>query len=63
MVLDFVNDTEDIEKAFQPYYTTTVLTEETDPDRLYDLVFEIEQFNLYTQYQIDEFANEFYKPT
>jgi type I restriction enzyme R subunit len=62
-VLDFVNDTEDIVESFQPYYTSTILTEETDPDKLYDLVYEIEQYNLYTKYQVDEFCKEFYKRT
>lgn len=62
-VLDFVNDTEDIVKSFQPYYTSTILTEETDPDKLYDLVYEIEQYNLFTKYQIDEFCKEFYRKT
>ena len=60
-VLDFVNDTEDIVESFQPYYTSTILTEETDPDKLYDLIYEIEQYNLYTKYQVDEFCKEFYK--
>lgn len=60
-VLDFVNDTEDIVKSFQPYYTSTILTEETDPDKLYDLIYDIEQYNLYTKYQVDEFCKEFYK--
>jgi type I restriction enzyme, R subunit len=60
-VLDFVNDTEGIVNSFQPYYTNTMLTEETDPDKLYSLVYEIEQFNLYTEYQVDEFCKEFYR--
>ena len=30
-ILDFANEAEDIEKAFQPYYERTVLTEATDP--------------------------------
>jgi len=59
-ILDFVNNTEDIVESFQPYYTSTILTEETDPDKLYQMLYEIEQFNLYTQYQIDEFCKEFY---
>lgn len=59
-VLDFSNDTEDIVNSFQPYYTSTLLTEETDPDKLYEIVYEIEQYNLYTKYQIDEFCKEFY---
>jgi type I restriction enzyme R subunit len=36
-VLDFVNDTENIVESFQPFYTSTVLTGETEPDILYDL--------------------------
>jgi type I restriction enzyme R subunit len=59
-VLDFVNDTEDIVDSFQPFYESTILTEETDPNILYDLVTEIEQYNLYTKYELDSFCKELY---
>lgn len=59
-VLDFVNETEDIISSFQPYYTSTILSEETDPDKLYDMVYGIEQYNLYTKYELDEFCKVFY---
>ena len=36
-VLDFLNDTETITRAFAPYYRTTILSDEADPDRLHDL--------------------------
>lgn len=36
-VLDFVNNADDIQDAFQPYYTSTILSESTDPNILYDL--------------------------
>ncbi len=36
-VLDFVNNADDIQEAFQPYYTSTILSESTDPNILYDL--------------------------
>jgi type I restriction enzyme, R subunit len=36
-VLDFANDAETIEAAFSDYYQTTILSEETDPNRLHDL--------------------------
>lgn len=36
-ILDFVNGTEDIQAAFEPYYTTTILSEATDPNILYDV--------------------------
>jgi type I restriction enzyme, R subunit len=37
LVLDFANDAETIEAAFSDYYRTTILSEETDPNRLHDL--------------------------
>ena len=36
MVLDFANDAEEIQKAFQPYYDRTLLSEGTDPNLLHD---------------------------
>ena len=36
-ILDFVNGTDDIQAAFEPYYTSTILTEATDPNILYDI--------------------------
>ena len=32
MVLDFTNEAEEIRQAFEPYYETTLLSEETDPN-------------------------------
>ena len=37
MVLDFANEAEEIRKAFEPYYETTLLSEETDPNLLYEV--------------------------
>ncbi len=36
-VLDFMNDADTIEAAFADYYRTTILSEETDPNKLHDL--------------------------
>ena len=36
-VLDFMNDAAGIEAAFADYYRTTILSEETDPNKLHDL--------------------------
>ena len=36
-VLDFMNDTDTIQAAFADYYRTTILSEETDPNKLHDL--------------------------
>ena len=59
-VLDFVNDTEEIVESFQPFFTTTVMVGETDPNKLYDVETKITSFNLYTKYEVDEFCKMFY---
>ena len=52
-ILDFVNDVETIKKSFETYYTTTILSEETDPNKLYDLESELEYHQVYAGYHID----------
>jgi len=59
-VLDFVNTWEDIQESFQPYYQKTILTGETDPNRLYSLETDIKKFNLFTQQEIEDFCKIFY---
>lgn len=56
-VLDFANTAEDIERAFAPYYRTTILSQETDPDKLHDLVGELEGYGVYTPESVDKFAH------
>ena len=62
LVLDFVNEPEQIQAAFQQYYQTTTLAEETDPNRLYDLQSQLEGFALYDTGTIDRFCEIFYDP-
>ena len=59
-VLDFANDTTEVVEAFQPFYTSTELSGETDPNKLYDLETKIRAFNLFTKYMVDEFCRMFY---
>jgi len=59
-VLDFANDVDEVIESFKPYYTTTVLSRETEPDKLYDLIYQIEEFGLYTKEQLDNFTVEFF---
>ncbi|MBE2279183.1 MAG: type I restriction endonuclease subunit R [Ignavibacteriaceae bacterium] len=59
-VLDFVNEYEKIIESFEPFYTTTLLSEETDPNKLYDIESNINSYNLFTKTEIDEFCFEFY---
>jgi type I restriction enzyme, R subunit len=53
-VLDFMNDSETIQKAFADYYRTTVLAEETDPNKLHDLKASLDGYQVYSTIQIDE---------
>jgi type I restriction enzyme R subunit len=53
-VLDFVNDPEVIRAAFEPYYRTTILADETDPNRLHDLKRDLDSYQVYSSEQIDE---------
>ena len=62
LVLDFVNEPEQLQAAFQQYYQTTTLAEETDPNRLYDLQSQLEEFELYSAEIIEEFCHIFYNP-
>ena len=58
-VLDFVNDADMIQNAFADYYRTTVLAEETDPDRLHDLKAELDGFQVYAPAQIDDLVERY----
>jgi type I restriction enzyme R subunit len=53
-VLDFYNDSETIQKSFEPYYRTTILSDETDPNKLHDLKSDLDGYQVYSQTQIDE---------
>jgi type I restriction enzyme R subunit len=55
-VLDFVNDAETIQKAFSDYYRTTILAEETDPNKLHDLKAALDSHQVYAPAQVDELA-------
>jgi type I restriction enzyme R subunit len=55
-VLDFANEAEDIQKAFSLYYRTTILSGETDPNKLYDLIAAMEAHQIYTQHHVDSFV-------
>lgn len=55
-VLDFMNDTDTIRVAFADYYRTTILSEETDPNKLHDLQDALDREQVYTQEEIDAFV-------
>jgi type I restriction enzyme R subunit len=55
-VLDFMNDADTIQAAFADYYRTTILAEETDPNKLHDLKAALDAAEVYTPEQIDGFV-------
>ncbi len=61
-VLDFVNDTEEIKRSFEPYYEQTTLAEQADPHQLYRLSSELDQMQVYHDAEVETFARVFYKP-
>lgn len=52
-VLDFANKPEMIEKSFSRYYRTTLLSGETDPNKLYDLIATMESYQVYSNDEVE----------
>ncbi len=61
-VLDFVNDPEDIQAAFAPYYDQTQLEKPSDPYRLEELKHELDGMQVYHHAEVEAFAQVFYLP-
>ena len=58
-VLDFQNNSETVTEAFQAYYRTTLLADETDPDKLHDLQTSLDNAQVYSPEQIEQIVNLF----
>lgn len=58
-VLDFANKPEDIAKSFSTYYKTTILSGETDPNKLHDLVATMENYQVYTANDVEQLVNNY----
>ena len=52
-VLDFANGADTIQDAFADYYRATILSEETDPNRLHDLKAALDARQVYGEPQVD----------
>ena len=55
-VLDFMNDVDTIQKSFADYYRTTILSDDTDPDKLHDLKAALDDAQVHDPEQIDAFV-------
>ena len=60
-ILDFVNTYEDIETAFAPYYTTTLLSNSITPTAIYDLEAQIDAYTVLDPMDIENANNLLYK--
>jgi len=60
MVLDFANEADEIKAAFEPYYETTLLSEATDPNLLYEIQGRLIGFPVYTQSDVESFAKVYF---
>ncbi len=59
LILDFANKTEVIQKAFQPYYEATYLTEGTDPHKLYELEEKLIEYEVFEFSDVEEFVKSY----
>jgi type I site-specific restriction-modification system R (restriction) subunit len=59
-VLDFVNETDEIQKAFRPYYEVPLVEQQAEPHQLYDLQAKLAAEQVYHSNEIEEFAKVFF---
>lgn len=59
-VLDFANEADDIQKSFQRFYKTTILSKETDPNKLNELLMQIEEANIYTEEEVRKLNEKYW---
>ncbi|NLP06054.1 DEAD/DEAH box helicase family protein, partial [Candidatus Fermentibacteria bacterium] len=62
MVLDFANEADEIKAAFEPYYETTLLSEATDPNLLYEIQTRLGAFPVYGAADVEAFAKVYFDP-
>src|SRR5690606_4373993 len=62
MVLDFANEAAEIQAAFEPYYETTLLSEATDPNLLYEMEHRLAAFPVFTEADVEAFAKVYFDP-
>lgn len=59
-VFDFFNKADEIKEAFKDYYSTTILSEETDVNKLNDLQDDLEDAYVYEEENLDELFEVYY---
>jgi len=56
-VLDFANDPQTIIDSFSRYYRTTILSGETDPNKLYDVISVMKQYQVYSEMHVEKLVD------
>uniref|UniRef100_UPI003C6C2C7D type I restriction endonuclease subunit R n=1 Tax=Chryseobacterium joostei TaxID=112234 RepID=UPI003C6C2C7D len=59
-VLDFFNSTEDIQKSFDPFYTSTTLSGATDINVLHELKDSLDDSGIYEQSEVEDFNEKYF---
>lgn len=59
-VLDFYNSTDDIKKAFDPFYTATSLSRATDINILHELKSHLDNIGVYEQSEVEAFVAKYF---
>jgi Type I site-specific restriction-modification system, R (restriction) subunit and related helicases len=62
IVIDFANAAEEIRKSFEPYFETTILSEATDPNLLYEIQNRLHDFELFVDADVNAFAQIYFDP-
>jgi type I restriction enzyme R subunit len=61
-VLDFVNEPQEILESFLPYYQTAQLSGVSDPNQIHELQTKLDTAQMYTETEVENFAQAFYDP-
>lgn len=59
-VLDFVNDPDEVLKAFQEYFQTAELLDVSDPDRVFDLEEKLKHAGIFLMSEVTQYSEVFY---
>ena len=59
-VLDFVNKVETVQESFQNFYQTTILSQDTDPNLVYDVLDRIRSYSLFTPQEVNDWVTIFF---
>jgi type I restriction enzyme R subunit len=60
-ILDFFNTTDDIKSAFDPFYTSTTLTKETDVNVLHELKSTLGDVGVYEWSEVEDFIIKYFE--